>query len=773
MRKEQKLIDNWLFHKGDINISYPTNKGQVYAAAKTERKKVGPASYLYPETVDDFGNSGKMRFEQWEKVSVPHDYIINQDNDKSENNALGYFHYTNAWYRLHFGIGEEYKDKRITLNFEGIAGKSVIYLNGCLVYRNFSSYNSFEVDITDVAYFEQENVLAVYVDTTEFEGWWYQGGGIYRDVTLCITDKISFDLYGVYAPVKKLKGNNWQIDFENTVRNDYFDDETEVEVQNCLLDKNGDCVLKSSSKAVALPQEKAVTKSSEIIESPMLWDTENPNLYTIRSLLIVNGEQIDENYTRIGFRDVKITTNGLFINDKKTVIKGVCCHQDFGLTGLAVPNNIAKYKIKLIKEMGANGYRTSHYQQSTATMDALDELGFIVMDETRWFESTTDAVAQLETLVKRDRNRPSVFFWSTGNEEPFFVSENGRRIHRKLANTIKKLDNTRFITAAEDKSPEKSTIYDYCDVIGINYNLNIYDKVHEMCPDKAVFASECCATGTTRDWNFFSAKGRITDKDQDTNSWFLGREKTWKFLNDRPYVLGGYQWIAIEHRGEAVWPAICSKSGAIDLFLQKKGAFYQNKSFWTDEPMVHIVPHWNFEGFEGKEIPVTVYTNCDEVELFLNGKSLGKKQIEKYGHGEWNVKYVPGKIAVKGYINGKFLAEDCRETTGKPVGLKLTQLNDFKANGEDIALFVCECVDEQGRTVPDANEFVKFYVSKNAEIIGTGSDNCDSRNVKNTDREMYMGKILVGVKPKIFSESFELLAVSNRLKTAIITVNIA
>ena len=218
---------------------------------------------------------------------------------------------------------------------------------------------------------------------------------------------------------------------------------------------------------------------------------------------------------------------------------------------------------------------------------------------------------------------------------------------------------------------------------------------------------------------------------------------------------------AVEHRGEAAWPRVCSASGALDLFLQKKGAFYQNKSHWTKEPMAHIVPHWNFKGLEGKEILVTVYTNCEESELFLNGESLGKQQIEKYGHGEWNVKYTPGTLEVKGYIGGKEVCSDKRVTTGKPVALRLTRDNDFTANGSDIALFTCECVDENGRAVPDAAEYVSFSVSAPARIIGTGSDNCDHNNVANTSRKMYMGKIRVAVKLQKGQKSFTLTAMND------------
>ena len=749
MRTEILLNDNWSFHKGDIEISTPVYKGPVYSQSKTERKKAGPAAFAYSDNPDQFWHpSGILNHERWSMVNLPHDYIVDQDLDENENNALGYLHYDNAWYRKHFTLPQNCDGKRIIVRFDGIAGKSIIYLNGCLMYHNFSSYNTFEVDISDIVNYTEENVLAVYVNTEEFEGWWYQGGGIYRDVYLTITEPVAIDLWGVYCPYKKLNDTQWEINFETTVVNDDYID-CNVTAESRLIDKEGNCVLTAKGEGSVALREKGVIKYSALVDNPLLWDCENPNLYTVKTLLYKDGEEIDENTTRIGFRTIEIGENKEFLlNGKKTTIKGVCAHQDFGLTGLAVPENIAKYKISLIKEMGANGYRTSHYQQTAAYMDAFDEMGFLVMDEARWFESTKESIEQLESLVRRDRNRPSVIMWSTSNEEPNHVTDVGKRLHRALATHIRKLDNTRFITAAEDKTPEKSTIYDYCDVVGINYNLNIYDKVNELCPDKALFASECCATGTTRDWNFPSDdNGRLRDKDADTNDWFLGREKTWKFLMERPYVFGAYQWAAVEHRGEAQWPAICSKSGALDLFLQKKGAFYQNKSFWTEKAMAHIVPHWNFKGFEGKDILVTVYTNCDELELFLNDESQGRIGIEKYGHGEWNVKYTAGALKVLGYRNGQIVCEDVRITTGKAVGLRLTLDNDFKANGRDLALFTCECVDENGNTVPDAEEFVEFSAEKPAKIVGTGSDNCDHNNVTLAQRKMYMGKIRIAVKP--------------------------
>ena len=771
MRIEKLFNDGWRFHKGDINVTVPKAKGPIYAQSKTERKMAGPASYNYIDDSDSYGNDRDVTSDFWTSVCLPHDYIIEQDNMSTENNALGYFKYDNAWYRKHFIIEPEYSGKRVLLRFDGVTGKSTVYLNGCLLYRNFSSYNTFEIDISDYVYFGKENVLAVYVNTEEFEGWWYQGGGIYRDVWLTVTEQVAIDLYGVYAPCTKINGNEWRVRFETTVLNTSYDD-TEITAESSLIDNSGKTVVKSLAETTVAARDKSVLKYSAQVKNPLLWDTVNPNLYTVKTVLKSGENIIDENLTRIGFRTVEVSPEkGLLINGEKTVIKGVCAHQDFGLTGLAVTENIARYKVKLMKEMGANAYRTSHYEQSAYYMDAFDEEGFLVMDEARWFESTKESFNQLEALVRRDRNRPSVIFWSTGNEEPGFITENGKNIHRAIAAHIRKFDKIRYITAAQDKSPEKSTIYDYCDVLGINYNLDIYDKVHEMQPDKAIFASECCATGTTRDWNYPSDNnGRVTDKDADTNHWFLGREKTWKFLMERPYVLGGFQWAAVEHRGEAVWPRVCSISGALDLFLQKKGAFYQNKSLWTNTPLAHIVPHWNFAGLEGETVNVTVYTNCNELELFLNGKSLGRKTIEKYGHGEWDVAYTPGELTVKGYIGGREVCSDTRITTGKPRQLRLIPENDFTANGRDIALFTCECLDADGNVVPDASEFVTFSAAAPAIIVGTGSDNCDHNSVTNTARKMYMGKIAVAVKPAKGQKELTLTAFSDNCQTASITV---
>lgn len=778
MREEILFNDNWLFHEGDIKEEIPAFKGPIYAQSKTEQKIYGPASRFYPAAFNDYNTSKLVCTERWEKVTLPHDYVIFQTPREKNNNALGFFEYNNAWYRKKFVLSQEDKGKRISLLFEGVASHATIWLNGCVVGRNFCGYNSFEVNISDFVKFGEENVLAVYVNAKEIEGWWYGGGGIYRNVRLIKTNPVAVALWGVFAlPQKRGEGDVWESNVETEIINDLYTD-AEVTAVTEFWDNEQNKIAEGSNKITVPAREKKVAKYSVTVQNPKLWDTENPNLYTVKTKIYQNGNLCDEYQTRTGFRTFEINPQkGLFLNGKHTKIKGVCAHQDFGLTGKAVPENIQRYKIEMIKEMGANGYRTSHYPHSEAAMDALDELGFIVMDETRWFSSGEEEKKQLEMLIKRDRNRPSVLFWSVGNEEPLHITEEGRRICKSLIAYVKKADNTRYVMSAVSNSPNVATVYDELDAIGVNYNLDKYDFLHEKYPQKGIFSSECCATGTTRGWYNADCpeKGYLSAYDKDTDAWFLGREKTWKFLCEREWILGGFQWIAFEHRGEAVWPRVCSQSGAIDLFLQKKDAFYQNQSHWIEnKPMIHLLPHWNFQGREGEKIAVWAYTNCQEAELFLNGKSLGKKTIEKFGHGEWNVEYQKGVLEVIGINGGKVVCSDKKTTSQKAASLVLRLDNKIsKANGTDIAVVTCFCVDQNGVEVPNATPYVSFFTNGYGTVVGTGSSVTDHNPVNLTERKMYAGRITAAIRVGNKSGTLEVYAEAENLNSAVLKIQLA
>ena len=421
MRKIFSLNKIWMFHKGDIDVKYPTSedKGPVYSQSKTIRKQAGPAAYAYYDAFNPYYRykDVELRSDNWRIINVPHDYIIGQTPTQEGNCATGYFVYDNAWYRKHFEADQEWQGKRVILQFGGIAGEATIYLNGCLMKHNFSSFNEFDVDITDNIYFDRENVLAVYVFGKRFEGWWYQGAGIYRDVKLVVTEPVAIDRYGVYAPATKVNDTLWRVDFQTTVVNDN-DQDKNVTVESDIIDVDGTVVATAKCEGNAIFRDKTTFKYTAEVNNPKIWDTESPNLYKVVTRVYVDGELSDEDSTRIGFRTIAVDAEqGFLLNGRKVLIKGMCMHQDFGLTGLVLPDNVARYRLELIKQMGSNGIRLSHYMHCEKTMDCLDEMGMLVFDETRWFESTEESLEQLRVLVMRDRNRPSVVFWSTGNEE--------------------------------------------------------------------------------------------------------------------------------------------------------------------------------------------------------------------------------------------------------------------------------------------------------------------------------------------------------------------
>lgn len=772
--REKILLDNdWKFHRGDLPKKKNLMKGAYYISAKTERMLLGPAAYLTKD--DSYAFEPKeMCDENWENVDLPHDYVIEGTPSTKYPQARGYLKYENAWYRKHFNLSPEDTDKRILLYFEGVATNATVYLNGCLVKHNFCGYTPFEIDVTSTVYFDKENVLAVYTDTSDNEGWWYEGGGIYRHVWLIKTDKIAVDLWGVYVNPQK-NDNGWTVNTETTLINS-SENNACVMVKSVISDQSGNEVGSAENNIDTCAWEKSILNQQIDVKEPLLWDIDSPNLYSMTTYVCRDGKEIDKTITKFGFRTFYFDAEkGFFLNGRNVKIKGVCSHQDYGLTGRAIPDNLHHYRAELIKEMGANGYRTSHYPHAEAMMDALDEIGILVMDETRWFEATDEGKEQLASLVKRDRNHPSVILWSVGNEEPKHLTEQGRRITKALKALVLKYDKSRPVTTAVSDNPIAATVFDTVDVIGVNYNLHQYDELHKRYPEKPFVSSECCATGSTRGWYKDDSETRsfLSAYDKDTTKWFISREKTWKFVMERNWVAGAFQWIAIEHRGECVWPRLCSQSGAIDMYLQKKDAFYQNQSHWLETPMIHLMPHWNHEGMEGEEILVRAYTNCEETELFLNGRSLGVKKVERFGHADWIVKYEKGTVEAVGRNGGKEIVRDIVRTSGHAAALKLKQDNTlYSANGQDLLLFTCYCVDENGITVPDAEPFVKFDINRFGKIVGTGSDITDHVSPMLQDRKMRAGLCSVAVKAGSEPGCLKLYASAENLKNAVISVEL-
>lgn len=777
MNERVSFNGGWRFFPEDIPLTPAGCKGPSYAQAKTEDKLAGPYSEQYPDKPDDFGAAGReITNARWQNVTLPHDYIITQEYDETENNAWGFFHHHPAWYRKHFSLEEADRNKRLVLYFEGVADRCTVYLNGSYMTDSRESHTPFEVDITDFVRFDRENVIAIRVSCGHGEGWWYGGGGIYRPVWLEKSEKLAVERYGVFIAPQKMDKNNWQVPVQVEVRNNGFED-TVATLSTTIYTPKGKAVATLQGEAAVAAREITTHTYTATISNPALWDIDSPQLYTAVTTVTENGEMFHSETTAFGFRTLGFDADkGFFLNGRHVLIQGVCGHGDCGLTGRAVPESLYRYKARMIKEMGANAYRCSHYPQAEYWMDEMDRQGILVMAETRFFTSTQAGIHELRALIRRDRNHPSVFLWSVGNEEPHFIREEGARILRTLKAEVRKLDSSRPIITANDRAPDICTVYDHCDLIGVNYNLHMMDMLHEKFPNKAILSTENSAHGTTRGWyeNTVHSLGYVDAYDHTISHYFGARESTWKFITDRPWMMGGFQWIAFEHRGEAAWPRVCSCSGSIDLYLQRKDAFYQNKSLWDAEPVLHLFPHWNWQHRAGEPIEVWAYTNCDEVELFLNGESQGRISVTAPGHAEWWVPYTPGKIEAVGYIDGKEILRDVRETTGKAVALHLTAENaaDVTANGKDVLLLTCSCVDAEGRTVPDASPEVLFFANSIGEVIATGSDNTDHVPVNSPRRRMYAGAITVAVRLGNLSGDLKVTAQSDKLDSFTLTIPI-
>lgn len=751
MRERILFNEDWRFYQGDIPVNFPPDKQMIYSQSKTERYRSGPAARAYRDIIEVNNTNAVFPSERWERVCLPHDYVVTGTPTREENNTRGYLKYDNAWYRKHFTLTPADMEKRLVFEFEGVSGVASVFFNGCPVKQNTCGYTSFEVDITDLAKCEDEgeNVLAVYIDASGFEGWWYEGSGIYRNVWLRKTEKIAIDTDGVYLCPQKVSDKLWQIPVETTLFS-IADEAVAVSLRTGLYDPEGKLAGEVTAEAVAEPFRQTVVSYALSMESPALWDVDDPKLYRVETEVYCGNERIDSYSTRTGFRYYRCDPEkGFFLNGRPLKIRGVCAHEDCGLLGKAIPANIHRYKMEMLKEMGVNGYRTAHYQQNAAILDAADELGFIVLNESRHFRSTEEGISQLEALVRRDRNRPSVFFWALGNEEYHHRTPQGLRIVKRMKAALRRLDAVRPITCAADKTPAVATVFEEADLIGINYNLDAYEPLHKKYPQKPVLSTENSATSTTRGWYGPDSPelGCYNAYDKDTTRIFLGRERTWKFLMERPWVMGGYQWSGFEHRGETVWPRLCSQAGAIDLFLQKKDAFYQNQSFWSKVPMVHIMPHWNIDVFDGEPVPVVIYTNCEAVELRLNGESLGRKAAQPNTALRWQVSYEPGKLEAIGYRKGKVCAIDSVETAGAPQRLMLRLDNAFEKAG-DVAIVTCYTVDAAGRFVPTASPEVTFCAGGDGTVISTGSDVTDHTPLNSPVRRMRAGllSVAVGVK---------------------------
>jgi len=678
----------------------------------------------------------------WQNVQLPHDwavalpfvYVPNGDVDAHGYHAVGALFPENSigWYRKSFTIDKADSGRRVLLQFDGIFRDSKVWVNNCYLGGNFSGYTGSSYDITDFLHYGGKNTVVVRVDASQYEGWFYEGAGIYRHAWLNIFDNRHIDREGGVFVHTTTTGGRSAVTIETKVANSGLQDE-KVTVSAYVTDREGKVVAQGEEQPLAVADGATASTSQVLtVTQPRLWSLDDPYLYRAVALVRSGGRVVDSLKVRFGIRTVTVDKDkGLFLNGAPVKIHGVCCHQDHAGVGSALPDYLQYYRIGLLKEMGVNAYRTSHNAPTPELLDACDSLGMLVLDETRLLNSGAEYGPDFEHQILRDRNHPCVFMWSIGNEEWMIqTSTTGKLIAQTQIQRQRLLDPTRTCTYAANVGNEYRGVNEVIPVRGFNYNLCGLDAYRRAHPDQPIMGTEVASTVSTRSiFEKDTVNAYVPDYDSVAPPWASTAEYWWRIAADREWFMGGFAWTGFDYRGEPTpyrWPDINSHFGIMDMCGFPKTVYYYYQSWWTDKDVLHIAPHWNWKGKEGQEIPVWVNTNADNVELFLNGKSLGKKDMPRNGHLEWIVRYAPGKLEAVAYKKGRKLTAFV-ETTGEPYRIVVKGSRPvLRADGKDAIVFNCSVVDRQGREVPNASNLLHFSVDGNVRIIGVGNGNPSS-----------------------------------------------
>ncbi|HEU5051950.1 MAG TPA: beta-galactosidase GalA [Hanamia sp.] len=721
-RERINLDENWKFHFG--NASDPSKDFNYGIANIYKKSGNGGNTPINPK----FNDSG------WRTLDLPHDWAVELPFVNSPNFDVlahgykpvgGLFPETSiGWYRKEFFIDKSDSAKKIFIQFDGIYRSANIWLNGFFIGHNKSGYIGAEYDISDFIKYGEENTLVVRVDATQYEGWFYEGAGIYRHVWLYKTNDLHINSGKVFIHSKQ-DSKMATVTAEIPLVNDK-NGRTNGYVYTYITTRDGKKIASSKPTNFDISSfgKKLITQTITV-PNPNLWSMDDPYLYRVITILKSGNKTVDSVNTRFGVRKIEVTTKGLFINGKYVKIKGVCDHQDHAGVGTALPDYLQYYRIGLLKQMGANAYRTSHNPPTPELLDACDSLGMIVLDENRLLNSSDEYMNQFERLIYRDRNHPSVFMWCIGNEEGIQTSETGKRIAMTLLQKQKELDPYRTATYASDLGNVYKGVNEVIPVRGFNYRIKGIVRYHKDHPNQPVMGTEMASTLTTRGiYKVDTVRDYLPDHDITAPPWGNTAEEWWKPAAEREWFLGGFVWTGFDYRGEPTpykWPNISSHFGVMDVCGFPKNIYYYYQTWWSDKDVLQISPHWNWKGQEGKPIDVWVNSNADNVELFLNGKSLGKKDKPRNSHLEWQVPYEPGKLKAIAYKHGRKLTASV-ETTGEPAEVVLTPYKTtMLADGKDATVINVSVVDKQGREVPTADNLIQFEVTGDAKIIGVGN----------------------------------------------------
>ncbi len=728
VREQVLLNEGWRFAFG--NASDPAKDfgcGTEYFNYLTKANSIhneGP----YSAKFDDKG---------WQTVSVPHDWVCTLPYAAEASHSHGYktvgYKYPETsvgWYRRTLTIPEGDLGKRLLLRFDGIFRNARVWFNGFYMGTEPSGYATQVYDVTEYVNYGGDNLICVRADATLEEGWFYEGAGIYRDVWLEKRPAVGVATFGtfVYADLKA-PYNAATLHVETDVTNSSLST-AQCEVEQRLIDGDGRETARAETIRITLkPKETRGCQQLMSVERPHLWSTTDPYLYRVETTVKVDGKVTDVYVTTTGLREVEFDADrGFLLNGQPVKLKGVNLHQDHAGVGAAIPDALQAWRIRELKKMGCNAYRASHNPMTPALLDICDREGILVIDENRLTGINEHHLRLLENMVRRDRNHPSVVLWSDGNEE--WGMENtvqGTRIAAAMREYTRLLDPTRHSTIANAGGGE---MIKGLDVVGFNYIVqNDVDNRKKQNPTWKIVGTEETTGCGTRGVYFNSPDqpGHMVSMNRDTTHHHVENviERGWKFYAERPWAAGLFYWTGFDYRGEPnplKYPAHESEFGILDYCGFWKDEAWYLKAWWTDEPVLHIFPHWNLQGHEGEEVEIWAYSNCDEVELTVNGKNLGRQSMPKNGHLKWKATYQPGKVVATGYKNGRRQLTQTIETTKPAAKLVLkTDRSSILADGRDVAVVTVEVLDSKGRVVPDACPELRFRLEGDGRILGVGN----------------------------------------------------
>src|SRR5882724_9849881 len=721
----------------------------------------------------------------WQPINLPHDWVVALPFDSTADTGHGYKSMitgaksptTIGWYRHTFTLPSTYANKTMWLEFDGAYRNCLVWLNGHILGRHVSGYTSFSFDVSQYANPGGTNTLVVRVDASRFEGWFYEGAGIYRHVWLVKTDPVHIAHWGTYV-TNLVNGANATVTIQSQVNNDGSSSAT-CNLASTILDPNGNLIANTTQSVTIGANTNQIVTQTVTVTNAQLWSLNSPALYKLVSTVSQGTTTNDIYQTHFGIRTITWDPkNGMSLNGQRVQLQGMCNHQDHAGVGIALPDRVHDFRVERLKEMGCNTWRTSHGSPDPELLDECDRVGMLVLDENRRVGVDPETLGEVQSHIVRDRNHPCVFAWSLGNEETAIQgTATGAAVMTVMQNLAYQLDRSRLCTVAQDGS-WGSVFSTGIDVQGINYTEhgNI-DTFHTSFPSQPLMGTE--------EGGGQGERGMITNTSTCKSVYDLGYSgyaktaQQWlQYYAARPWAAGACNWTGFDYRGEPapfIWPNINSQFGPVDTCGFAKDIYYYYQANWTQKPVLHVLPQWN-SPLPGQTVAVWVFSDCNAVQLFLNGVSQGQKSNFPMTDLVWNLLYAAGTLQAVGYINGQAVMTNTVTTTGAPAAITLQpDRQTITADGRDVSMVTVSVIDSQGRVVPTATNTLNFTVTGGI-ILGLGNgDPADHESDKATNnvglRSVFSGLAQVIVQSTNQAGTITLTATAAGLASTNVVIN--